>query len=117
MKIESPAFQNNQNIPAKYTCDGENISPPLKISGVPENAKSLALIVDDPDAPMCTWIHWVLLNISPATSEIAENSAPAGALELKTSFGKPSSLDFTADRDKIKAWNKKLDQKMCFCSF
>jgi len=89
MKIESSAFQNNQNIPPKYTCDGENINPQLKISGVPESAKSLALIVDDPDASMGTWVHWVVLNIDPETAEIPENSAPAGSLELKTSFDKP----------------------------
>ena len=90
MKIESSAFQNNQNIPAKYTCDGENINPPLKISGVPENAKSLALVVDDPDATRgITWVHWILLNIDPAIGEIAENSLPEKTKELVTSFGKP----------------------------
>ena len=51
MKIESSAFQNNENIPAKYTCDGANVNPPLKISGIPENTRSLVLVVDDPDAP------------------------------------------------------------------
>ena len=64
MRIESPVFGHNQSIPEKYTCDGQNINPALKISGVPENAKSLALIVDDPDATRgITWIHWVILNI------------------------------------------------------
>ena len=90
MKLESPAFGHNQNIPAKYTCDGKNINPLLKISGAPETAKSLALIVDDPDATRgVTWVHWVVLNIELKTSEIPENSVPAGSLELKTSFGKP----------------------------
>ena len=90
MKIESSAFQNNQNIPAKYTCDGENVNPLLKISGAPENAKSLALIVDDPDATRgVTWIHWVLLNIDPTVRKISKNSVPVNSLELKTSFGKP----------------------------
>ncbi|OGF61723.1 hypothetical protein A2926_03100 [Candidatus Giovannonibacteria bacterium RIFCSPLOWO2_01_FULL_44_40] len=94
MRIESHAFGHNQSIPAKYTCDspvGEQApNPPLEISGVPENAKSLALIVDDPDATRgVTWAHWVVLNIDPEIHEISENSVPSGALELKTSFGKP----------------------------
>ena len=70
MKIESPAFKNNEFIPSKYTCDGENINPPLIISDVPEDAKSLVLIVDDPDAPGGTWVHWTIWNISPDTKEM-----------------------------------------------
>lgn len=89
MKIESPAFQNNQTIPVKYTCDGENVNPPLKISDTPENTRSLALVVDDPDASIGTWVHWIVLNIDPQIAEIPENSVPPDALELKTSFGKP----------------------------
>ncbi|KKT29064.1 hypothetical protein A3I36_00240 [Candidatus Giovannonibacteria bacterium RIFCSPLOWO2_02_FULL_45_28] len=95
MRIESPVFGHNQSIPEKYTCDGQNINPALKISGVPENAKSLALIVDDPDATRgITWIHWVILNIGGeklenGRLEITENNVPTGSLELKTSFGKP----------------------------
>lgn len=88
MKIESSAFENNGMIPAKYTCDGQNINPPLKISDVPQSAKSLALVIDDPDAPKGTWIHWVVMNINPMTKEISEHSVPKGAKELKTSFGK-----------------------------
>lgn len=88
MKLTSSAFLHNSEIPSKYTCDGENINPPLGISGVPEGAKSVALISDDPDAPAGTWVHWTLWNISTATAEIPENSAPEGAIEGKTSFGK-----------------------------
>lgn len=88
MKIESPAFLNNTPIPAKYTCDGENINPRLIISGVPENAKSLVLIVDDPDAPGAVWVHWTVWNIKPETTAIAENSAPKEAVEGITDFGK-----------------------------
>lgn len=88
MKISSTAFEHNQRIPAKYTCDGEDVSPPLKISGVPENAKSLVLIVDDPDAPRGTYLHWTVWNIGPKTSEILENSAPTGAIEGTTDFGR-----------------------------
>lgn len=91
MNLTSPVFKNNDKIPAKYTCDGENINPPLKISEVPEKAKSLVLIVDDPDATRgFTWLHWVVWNILPNTREIAENSVPdGGAVEGKTDFGKP----------------------------
>jgi len=73
LTITSPAFKNNGSIPDKYTCDGTNTNPELNISGVPENAKSLALIVDDPDAPSGTFVHWVMWNI-PVSSKIEENS-------------------------------------------
>lgn len=89
MKLTSPVFADNQTIPAKYTCDGENINPPLEISDVPENAKSLVLIMDDPDAPAGIWMHWIMWNLDPATKIIAENSVPAGAVEGLTSFGQP----------------------------
>ena len=87
MRIASPAFQNNQTIPAKYTCDADNVNPPLIFSEVPQGTKSLALIVDDPDAPAGTWVHWLVWNIDPAVRQIAENSVPAGAVEGVTSFG------------------------------
>src|SRR3989304_219809 len=88
MKIISSAFENNSNIPSKYTCDGENISPPLSFVDVPQNAKSLVLIVDDPDAPIGIFVHWVLFNIDPGISEIKENSIPQSALQGRTSVGK-----------------------------
>lgn len=87
MNLSSPAFQNNGKIPVKYTCDGENINPPLIISDIPNKTKSLVLIVDDPDAPMGTWLHWTVFNIDPKTKEISENSIPSGALEGITDFG------------------------------
>ena len=89
MQLASSAFQNNQNIPAKYTCDGENVGPPLQIDGVPADAKSLALIMDDPDAPAGTWVHWVLWNIRPDIREIAKGVDPPGAMRGMTSFGTP----------------------------
>lgn len=89
MVISSPAFENNRDIPAKYTCDGDNVNPPLEISDVPEETKSLLLIVDDPDAPMGTWIHWTVWNINPQTKAIEENSVPQGATEGMTDFGQP----------------------------
>ncbi len=73
--ITSPVFENNGFIPAKYTCDGEDVNPPLKIESIPEETQSLVLIVDDPDAPMGTWDHWVVWNIPP-TDKIEENSVP-----------------------------------------
>ncbi len=89
MKIQSPVFNHNESIPAKYTCDGENTNPPILISDVPESAQSLVLIVDDPDAPAGTWAHWTIWNIETKTAEIAENSVPVGAVEGKTSYNKP----------------------------
>jgi Raf kinase inhibitor-like YbhB/YbcL family protein len=71
MKISSPAFGTNQKIPKKYTCDGEDISPSLMIDEIPEGTETLALIVDDPDAPAGTWVHWVVFNI-PVTNRIEE---------------------------------------------
>ncbi len=73
MKITSSAFANNGMIPFKYTCDGEDISPPLQWEGIPDGAKSIVLICDDPDAPMGTFVHWVLYNLPPETKELAEN--------------------------------------------
>jgi hypothetical protein len=86
MKISSSAFQDNTAIPSKYTCDGQDINPPLKFDTVPSAAKSLALIVDDPDAPRATWVHWVVWNIDPKIGEIKENSVPAGAVQGLTDF-------------------------------
>jgi Raf kinase inhibitor-like YbhB/YbcL family protein len=87
MEISSPAFKNNGLMPEKYTCDGANINPPLIIGSVPADAKSLVLIMDDPDAPMGTWVHWTVWNINPQTAEIAEDSSPEGASQGITSFG------------------------------
>jgi len=85
MELFSSAFLNNQNLPAKYTCDGEGINPPLSITEVPENAASLALIADDPDAPSGVWTHWLMWNIAPETKEINEGEVPEGAIEGKNS--------------------------------
>ncbi len=92
MKISSTAFNNGGPIPKKYTCDGDppsgGINPPLEISGVPEQARSLVLIVDDPDAASGNWTHWVVWNIPPGTTSIQENSVPGQAVQGKTSFGR-----------------------------
>jgi len=81
MELKSKAFENNEKIPSKHTCDGENISPQLSVSGVPENAKSLVLIMDDPDAVKPAgkvWDHWIVFNIPPETKEIPESQEPQG---------------------------------------
>ena len=89
MKITSSAFENSAKIPSKYTCDGQNMNPPLSFSDVPQNAKSLILIMDDPDAPMGTFVHWIIFNIDSSTKEIAENSLPSSGEQGKTSLNKP----------------------------
>ncbi|MCF7916340.1 MAG: YbhB/YbcL family Raf kinase inhibitor-like protein [Candidatus Omnitrophica bacterium] len=75
MKLTSPDFKNNQQIPEKFSCDGKDVNPTLIIEDLPEGTKTLALIVDDPDAPAGTWIHWVVFNIRP-TGKIEEDSIP-----------------------------------------
>ena len=75
MKLTSPEFANNSSIPSRFTCKGENINPALEIHDVPTGTQSLALIMDDPDAPMGTWVHWVVFDI-PVISKIDENSIP-----------------------------------------
>ena len=92
IELSSIAFTEGATIPTKYTCDAEDVSPPLRWSGVPEGAKSIALIADDPDAPRGTWVHWVLFRIPPDATELAEG-VPAqdeladGARHGVTDFG------------------------------
>jgi Raf kinase inhibitor-like YbhB/YbcL family protein len=73
--VKSPAFENNKLIPKKHSCDGEEVNPPLNVEGIPMGAKTIALILDDPDAPRGTFDHWIVWNIPP-TGKIAENSVP-----------------------------------------
>lgn len=79
--VKSSAFKEGEMIPMKYTCDGEDISPPLSWEGVPEGTKSIAIICDDPDAPMGTWVHWVLFNLPPGTNTLPEAVPPEAVLE------------------------------------
>lgn len=93
MTLTSSAFGHEGEIPSRYTCDGENLSPPLGFAGVPVGAKSLVLVCDDPDAPGGVWDHWVLYNLSPGTPGLPEglpNAAtyPDGSLAGKNSWGK-----------------------------
>lgn len=101
--LTSPAFRDSEEMPVKYTCEGEDISPPLAWSGLPEGTASLVLIVDDPDAPdpkapQRTWVHWVLYNLPVATSGLDEGVLPShlpdGTLEgtndwNRTGYGGP----------------------------
>ena len=103
MKLTSQSFENKKDMAKKFTCDGEDISPALEWSDVPEETKSFALIVDDPDAPdpanpKMTWVHWILYNIPAAVSSLPENvkdvDLPEGALQglndwKKTGYGGP----------------------------
>lgn len=87
MKLTSSAFEHNGAIPSKFTCDGDDTSPPLDIVDVPENAKSLALIMDDPDAPVGTWDHWIVYNIPATVNEIPQGTEPQG-IGGKNSWGR-----------------------------
>jgi len=123
MSLSSIAFADDSNIPDKYTCKGENISPPLTISHAPSNAKSLAIIMDDPDAAKepsgngQTFDHWVVFNISPAIAKITENSSLSGSNLGNNSFGRtkyggpcPPTMEHTYVF-KLYALDKKLDLK------
>lgn len=92
-QIKSTAFEHGGNIPKKYTCDGADVSPPLSWTSPPEATKSLALICDDPDAPMGTWVHWVLFGLPPDTRELPEGVStqevlPDGSKQGTTDFGR-----------------------------
>ncbi len=81
MNITSPVLKDDNFLPAKYTCDGEGVNPPLNIADIPKDAKSLALIMDDPDAPGGTFTHWLVWNIHPVIEEVEEKSIPLDAVE------------------------------------
>ncbi len=80
IQLTSSAFADGSPIPSKYTCDGNDVSPPLKWSGVPQGTKSLALICDDPDAPAGIWVHWVMYNIPATTTELPEGVPASDAV-------------------------------------
>ena len=87
ISVSSPAFPAGGMIPARFTCKGTNVNPPLQFSGVPQGTKSLALIVDDPDAPGGLFTHWLIWNIDSGTTQLREKSGPAGAVEGTNDFG------------------------------
>jgi Raf kinase inhibitor-like YbhB/YbcL family protein len=86
--VTSAAFAADEEVPVVYSCAGQNISPPLAWSGVPDDASELALVVDDPDAPRGTFTHWILFGLPTATSSLDEDSVPAGAKQAKNSAGR-----------------------------
>jgi Raf kinase inhibitor-like YbhB/YbcL family protein len=86
-RIASPAFAEGAPIPSRHAYRAENLSPALSIEGVPAGAKSLALIVDDPDAPAGTWVHWLVANLPPGAAAIPEGKLPEGAVAGKNDFG------------------------------
>lgn len=90
MNISSPAFQEGEAIPTQYSRNGDDKSPPLAFRDVPANAQSLALIVDDPDAPKGTFTHWTVFDIDPKTEEVGENQVPANAREGANDWKQPA---------------------------
>ncbi len=89
-ELTSPRFARGEPIPRKYTCDGENISPPLRWSDLPQGTQSLALIADDPDAPIGTWVHWVLYNLPAETRGLPEAIPPDADLPDGSQHGRNS---------------------------
>ncbi|MFH1404397.1 MAG: YbhB/YbcL family Raf kinase inhibitor-like protein [Candidatus Altiarchaeota archaeon] len=90
MDIKSRAFEDGGMIPRKYTCQGDDINPPLEISGVPEGCETLVIIVDDPDAPSGNWDHWIVWNIPADTTVIPEDTVPAGSTQGMNDFRRQS---------------------------
>ena len=86
--VSSTAFEAGGTIPARFTCAGEGVSPPLRWSGVPAATAAIALVVDDPDAPRGTFVHWLVTGLDPAADGLAEGAVPAGARQLPNSAGK-----------------------------
>ena len=87
IELTSTTFKDGGTIPKRFTCDGDEVSPPLQWSGVPDGARELALLMEDPDAPGGTYVHWVLFKLAPDTDGIAEGAVPSGARQGKNSNG------------------------------
>jgi phosphatidylethanolamine-binding protein (PEBP) family uncharacterized protein len=85
--VRSGALEQDAPIPPKYSCDGDDVSPPLSWDGVPKAAVDLALVVDDPDASGGTYVHWVLFGLDPSVTKLEEGDLPAGARQAKNSAG------------------------------
>lgn len=121
MRLTSSAFSEGKKIPTVYTCQGKNINPPLDIEGVPKNAESLVLIMDDPDVPAFVrpdqmYDHWVIFNIPPETRHLKENASPPGILGKSTNGKNAYVGPCPPDREhryffKLYALNKKLSLK------
>jgi Raf kinase inhibitor-like YbhB/YbcL family protein len=92
ISVDSPDITEGGPIPTRYTCDGENVSPPLRWSGIPQDTAALALVVDDPDAPRGTFTHWVVVDIDPAVTSLARGQSPEGAKQIVNSAGRASYM-------------------------
>ena len=90
--VDSPEITEGRPIPARFTCDGEGVSPPLRWSGILPDAAALALVVDDPDAPGGTFTHWVVVNIEPTVTSVGRGQVPQGGQEIVNSSGRPSYM-------------------------
>lgn len=120
LTISSSAFVNNDFIPIRYTCFGDNVSPPLKISSPPKNTKSLVLIMQDPDAPGNNWLHWLAWNIPPSTTEILEDTGSLASSSIarndfgNAAYGGPCSKDPKPHRYffEVYALNNTLDMPL-----
>jgi len=114
LSLISPAFNHMGDIPRKYTCQGEEISPPLIISGVSQEAKSLVLIMEDPDAPIGTVTHWVICHLDPKTNEIPEGSSLEGAIVGKNMMRKKKYMGPCPPKGKHRYFFKlfALDEKL-----
>lgn len=90
LTLSSSAFKDGEKIPKQYSCNGSNISPPLEWKNIPPEAKSFVLIMDDPDAPAGTWVHWILVNIPPGVKSLSENLTipPEGAAFARNSWNR-----------------------------
>jgi Raf kinase inhibitor-like YbhB/YbcL family protein len=87
IQIESPVLSEGEAVPARFTCDGENVSPPLRWSGVPDDAKELRISVTDPDAASGSFTHWLVTGVDPSATEVEEGTVPAGGMEGRNDFG------------------------------
>jgi Raf kinase inhibitor-like YbhB/YbcL family protein len=104
MKLTSPAFKDGEKIPRKYSCQGDDINPPLEIEGAPSHTKTLALIMDDPDVPPQVrkdrmWVHWVVYNIDPSVNKIFENATPFATFGANTEGEKAYTGPCPPDRE------------------
>jgi Raf kinase inhibitor-like YbhB/YbcL family protein len=118
LKIDSDEFANEQVIPVRYTCDGQDISPPLRWGQAPEGTKSFALLVEDPDAPSGTFDHWILFNIPPVTTELSEGIPNLPVLDYgmkqgvngfkRIGYGGPCPPSTTLSKS-LKSWIVKIN--------
>ncbi|MFG2121303.1 YbhB/YbcL family Raf kinase inhibitor-like protein [Streptomyces sp. NPDC048710] len=88
LTVTSPAYADAATVPSRYTCDGENVSPPLAVTGAPPQTASLAFLLQDPDAPRGTFTHWLVWDIDPHTTHLTAGERPQGAVEGRNGFGK-----------------------------